>query len=130
VLVWVWCIVKSVRRGEIAGDNPWNAPTLEWSIPSPPHHYNFARLPRVRTREPLWHDGEREHVLGASQAPVLKEPLMPSSSFWPILVAAGVTATWGLVMTGLWWAPVIGLVATTVGIFCWAFEDPFRDAGH
>ena len=28
-------------------------------------------------------------------------------------------------MTGKWWAPLIGLVATAVGVFAWAFEDPF-----
>ena len=84
----------------------------------------------MRTREPLWHDGEREHVLEASQAPLRKEPLMPSNSFWPLVVAFGTTLTWGLVMTGTWWAPLIGLLVTAVGIFGWAFEDPFRASAH
>ncbi|HET7458027.1 MAG TPA: cytochrome c oxidase subunit I [Gemmatimonadaceae bacterium] len=45
---------RSKRRGEIAGNNPWDAPTLEWSIPSPPPEYNFAQLPQVTSRYPLW----------------------------------------------------------------------------
>jgi cytochrome c oxidase subunit 1 len=129
-IVWVLCLLRSIRSGAPAGDNPWNAPTLEWSTPSPPHHYNFARLPRVRTREPLWHDGEREHAIEASQARLQREPLMPNSSFWPIVVAAGTTLTWGLVMTGIWWVPLIGLAGTAVGVFGWAFEDPFRAKAH
>ena len=55
------------------------------------------------------------------------EPDMPTNSFWPVVVAAGTTLTWILVMTGKWWAPLIGLFATAVGVFAWAFEDPF---GH
>ena len=54
-----------------------------------------------------------------------REPVMPNPSYWPIVVAAGVTLTWGLVMTGKWWVPLIGLAFTAFGVFRWAFEDPF-----
>ena len=37
----------SLRVGEIEGDNPWDAATLEWSVSSPPPAYNFARIPIV-----------------------------------------------------------------------------------
>ena len=37
----------SLRRGEVAGENPWNATTLEWACPSPPPHGNFATEPEV-----------------------------------------------------------------------------------
>jgi cytochrome c oxidase subunit 1 len=38
---WFW----SLKKGEKAGPNPWNANTLEWQCPSPPPHGNFAELP-------------------------------------------------------------------------------------
>jgi cytochrome c oxidase subunit 1 len=44
----------SRRSGAVAGNDPWQAPTLEWSIPSPPPEYNFERIPRVTSRSPLW----------------------------------------------------------------------------
>jgi len=53
-LVFVVNYIKSARSGEIAGNNPWDAPSLEWSIPSPPPEYNFAELPTVTSRYPLW----------------------------------------------------------------------------
>ena len=53
-LVFVWNFVRSRTRGEIAGNDPWGAATLEWSIPSPPPEYNFAQLPVVTSRYPLW----------------------------------------------------------------------------
>lgn len=37
----------SLRSGEVAGENPWNATTLEWACPSPPPHGNFATEPEV-----------------------------------------------------------------------------------
>jgi Na+/melibiose symporter-like transporter len=52
--IGVWNMIRSRKRGRIAGPDPWGAPTLEWSIPSPPPDYNFAQIPVVRSRYPLW----------------------------------------------------------------------------
>jgi cytochrome c oxidase subunit 1 len=53
-LILVYNILKSMRSGRIAGNDPWGAGTLEWSIPSPPPPYNFVHIPRVTSRYPLW----------------------------------------------------------------------------
>jgi heme/copper-type cytochrome/quinol oxidase subunit 1 len=44
----------SYRRGEIAGDNPWDGQTLEWATSSPPPDHNFEVLPPIRSERPLW----------------------------------------------------------------------------
>jgi cytochrome c oxidase subunit 1 len=44
----------SLRRGAVAGNDPWGGATLEWTIPSPPPDYNFAIIPKVTSRYPLW----------------------------------------------------------------------------
>ena len=54
VLVLVVNFLWSLRRGELAGNDPWDAWTLEWSTSSPPPDYNFAATPVVRSRRPLW----------------------------------------------------------------------------
>ncbi len=54
VLAFVVNIVYSLRKGEEAGDNPWNAWTLEWATPSPPPVPSFEQVPPVRSRRPLW----------------------------------------------------------------------------
>ncbi|HEY7036103.1 MAG TPA: cytochrome c oxidase subunit I [Thermomicrobiales bacterium] len=53
-LIFIYNLWHSLRHGEPAGDNPWDAPTLEWSIPSPPPVYNFATIPTISHRDPLW----------------------------------------------------------------------------
>jgi cytochrome c oxidase subunit I+III len=103
--------VVSRRRGVRSGPDPWGGDTLEWAIPSPPPHYNFAVIPEVRDRYPNWdaearrRDGERAlgveriddeghgtvatTVLDADRAEVLE---MPHGSIWPLLSTAALVA--------------------------------------
>jgi hypothetical protein len=74
VLVFLADLLYSLKRGPLAGNNPWDAPTLEWSVSSPPPPYNFAVLPHVASRHPLWEgrlgdDGEGEGASGVRAEP-------------------------------------------------------------
>ena len=54
VLIFVLNMVHSYFKGRDAGNDPWDAWTLEWSVSSPPPPYNFAVIPTVASRRPLW----------------------------------------------------------------------------
>jgi cytochrome c oxidase subunit I len=54
ILVFAANLIWSYFRGRSAGNDPWDAWTLEWSTSSPPAEYNFAAIPTVRSRRPLW----------------------------------------------------------------------------
>ena len=54
VLVFVVNVVISLRRGAPAGNDPWDAWTLEWATASPPPPYNFETVPVAASRRPLW----------------------------------------------------------------------------
>ncbi|MCW5890358.1 MAG: cytochrome c oxidase subunit I [bacterium] len=53
-IAFVVNVAYSLRRGAVAGDNPWEAWTLEWATTSPPPPENFRAIPVVASRRPLW----------------------------------------------------------------------------
>ncbi len=71
VLVLLWNIIASLRSGKPAGDDPWQAWTLEWAATSPPLAHNFDRVPPIRSRRPLWdlaHPQNPDPVVGGLAA--------------------------------------------------------------
>jgi cytochrome c oxidase subunit 1 len=47
VMVFLYNMIVSWRRGPIAPANPWRAMTLEWQVSSPPPTFNFHEIPQV-----------------------------------------------------------------------------------
>ena len=101
-LINVW---KSWKNGKMASSNPWGAATLEWTIPSPPPDYNFAELPQVKSRYPLWnmkggeklvHETTYEEEKGR-HIPTSQELgiVMPNPSIWPLVTAFGLIVMFG-----------------------------------
>ena len=129
-VILAWNIIYSLRNGELAGPNPWNAGTLEWATTSPPQDYNFARIPVVGARDPLWAAGglaeahglkveSRELVVttSAEAYPDLRES-SAVPSIWPFLAAVTVSATLiGSIFTP--WAVVWGAVPIAVTLIGW-----------
>jgi cytochrome c oxidase subunit I len=53
VLLTIINVVRSLKKGAIAGPDPWKGNTLEWFTTSPPPVNNFDTIPRVRSVEPM-----------------------------------------------------------------------------
>jgi len=126
VLVFLWNALTSSRRGEIAGDNPWGADTLEWGTTSPPPNYNFRHLPTVHGRYALWDRrpaGEEPVVVGlrADRREVLITTLMdaepdyksilPAPSIWPLLLALAISVAFIGLIFDVIWVPIGALLA-------------------
>jgi cytochrome c oxidase subunit I len=54
VMVFLFNVIASLKNGQLAGSDPWDAFTLEWDTSSPPKKYNFLKLPIVRSRRPFY----------------------------------------------------------------------------
>jgi cytochrome c oxidase subunit I len=54
VMVFLYNFFTSLKSGQPAGSDPWDAFTLEWDTTSPPKKYNFLTIPVVRSRRPFF----------------------------------------------------------------------------
>jgi cytochrome c oxidase subunit 1 len=75
----LWNVFVSLRSGQIAGDDPWEANTLEWATSSPPPPYNFDHLPEIRSERPLF-DLRHGRTHAAATAPVPRSDAEPTPS--------------------------------------------------
>lgn len=137
VLLFFYNVWKSYRHGTIAGPNPWDAPTLEWAVSSPPPPYNFAVIPTIASRHPLWEDRLDESrarstldegmtlldgketigttALDAEPHIILK---MPGDSAAPFMLALSCAVLFVGLLTRQWWAIGAG-GAGVIGAIIW-----------
>ena len=142
ILLFLINVFLSLRRGRLAGPNPWDAPSLEWSTPSPPPPYNFPVIPRVATRLPLWElrlpaggtgselrtglalDHGKEALattaLDAVPDAILK---MPDDLPAPFIVTLAMSAGFVGLLLQAWWLAGIGAIATLAGILVWLWPE-------
>jgi heme/copper-type cytochrome/quinol oxidase subunit 1 len=124
-------MVVSYRRGAPAGENPWDAPTLEWATPSPPPPQNFTRIPMVRSREPLWTERDalpvvtglrvdRREILVSTMTEAAPDVLesSPQPSIWPFIAAMVVSLTL-LASIFTAWAITAGAIPVGIALTLW-----------
>ena len=152
ILIFLHNVFHSMRKGERASNDPWDGRTLEWSIPSPPPHYNFEEIPTVYSRDHHWETkygngghGSPAPVAGASEdnngqhgqhgtatgQHVSHEEgghhgiHMPGMSYYPFVMAMGMTlAAYGVIYHGVltWAMAAVGAGITIVAAYAWSFE--------
>jgi cytochrome aa3-600 menaquinol oxidase subunit 1 len=122
-LFQVWQIVYSIKHMErdLTGD-PWDARTLEWSIPSPAPAYNFAVVPVVESRDDWWEEKERRKSgLPARELPPIEPIHMPGNTGVPFIKSfCWFVAGFGFVFDWLWMA-IPGLIGVAVCMLVHSF---------
>ena len=116
-------VVVSIRQRAHARDltgDPWNGRTLEWSIPSPPPAYNFARIPIVRDRDAFWDMKQRGVDLRASTFRPIHMPLNSATGF--LVGGLGLPLGFGMVWH-IWWLAAAAFATMFVILVRHAFDD-------
>ena len=134
-LVMINNLGRHWRNGPTATDDPWDARTLEWSISSPPPHYNFEEIPVVRSLDDWWETKYGTHekavpVSGSSEDAHNSDIHMPQPSYWPAVTSLGLfVGGYGIVFNDLLFPYLfagIGLLITVIGVYAWSLE-PVND---
>ena len=117
-------------KGRAAGPDPWDARTLEWSIPSPPPVYNFAAIPTVHARDAWWYEKHHPEETAREQTAHVREEAahggihLPDQSWYP-LASAGSLLVAGLFFAVSNYPAAIGAVVVMVAaIYLWSLEGP------
>ncbi|MDE2488218.1 MAG: cytochrome c oxidase subunit I [Alphaproteobacteria bacterium] len=155
VLLLLINVAVSLKRGRIAGDNPWGAPTLEWATTSPPPPYNFAVIPSVASRHPLWEDALGEStarsridhglLLDRGRETIATSPLdaepnlileMPADTPAPFLLAVGLTGIFAGAAGHWWWLSGAGGALLVLALLMWFWprrmhaDEPEAEPAH
>jgi cytochrome c oxidase subunit 1 len=127
-LVFLVNLVRSRRAGAVAGNNPWEAPTIEWSTSSPPPAYNYATIPTIWSRYPLWDaDGRSIAVASTPEQRLLRGVtaarhafVMPRPTMKPLLAASGIAvASVGLIWEERLWVMLLGSAIFMTALYDW-----------
>jgi cytochrome c oxidase subunit 1 len=134
--IMLWNIVRSTRRRHLQpppGPDPWDARSLEWSVPSPTPEHNFDDDPIITKLDDFWHrkyqeddSGRLVQVATGAEAAMPGDPSrahLPAPSYWPIVLAAGLPIiAYGVIFNLIFSA--IGGAIVVLGMVGWALEPP------
>jgi cytochrome o ubiquinol oxidase subunit 1 len=119
-----WSIKNREKNWDHTGGDPWNGRTLEWSTASPPHEYNFAKIPVVDQIDPLW---AMKRGKGPEQQKEYEDIYIPKNT--PIAVFIGILSLlFGFAMTWfIWWLAIVSFAGI---LTCLIYRLSRRDEYH
>jgi cytochrome o ubiquinol oxidase subunit 1 len=111
-------VMEKRRLRDRTGD-PWNARTLEWSVPSPAPEYNFTTVPQVASREPFWDMKQA----GIPKEPVYQDIHMPKNTASGIYISifaffVGFGFVWHIT-----WMAIAGILGAIVFTILRTFDE-------
>ena len=142
VLLFLFNVWRSLRDGERAGPNPWDAPSLEWATSSPPPPYNFAVIPTVASRHPLWEDRLQGHegssstreglllddgreTIGTTALDAVPDVIlrMPGDSLAPLVLSIALAFVFVGMLIHSWWLFGIAMAASLIATIAWLWPE-------
>jgi cytochrome c oxidase subunit I len=150
ILVFIYNWYHSRRHGEPSGLDPWDARTIEWTIPNPTPEWNFGVSPVVSRLDDFWHQKydedeegrpvrrpDAEEVLQRHEDEGLNPPApihLPAPSYFPFFLALGIPlAFYGIIYhTSVFGKALIliGAVIMLSAVIGWAIEPLEEPEDH
>ena len=140
ILLTIINFFRSLKSGPLAGNNPWNADSLEWSTESPPPPYGSVHIPTVVTRHPLWDEHEEEEDPKGER--ILDEGRLTFSTTWldgipfalsrmpedtikPLIAAIALFVLCGALIFQLMWLAwlMVGIGLLTTAVWLWPTKE-------
>jgi cytochrome o ubiquinol oxidase subunit 1 len=112
--------IQRKQNRDLTGD-PWNARTLEWSLPSPVPFYNFPKIPTVTDRDEFWE--RKQKGIAHQKIAYYRDILMPNNSAVGFFIGIfsiffGFGMTWHI-----WWMALLGFFGIIVTLITRSFDD-------
>lgn len=143
VAVFILDILLHFRFGSPAPRNPWKADSIEWAMDIPPPRYNFASLPSVTTRHPLWekpdialdiaagegalttYEHGRREVLGTDAVTATVKEIMhlPANSWLPLQSAIALAIMCICLLAKAYWVALVAAVVASVLLLRWTTHN-------
>jgi cytochrome c oxidase subunit 1/cytochrome c oxidase subunit I+III len=136
-------IVRTMRSGRPAPDNPWGGDTLEWATASPPEPYNFPVVPTVHSLHPMWDERTLATLVRDADDPrrtladgklALRtsdldgvpehEVTLPEETLTPAVTALGLLVVTLSVLLGFYLVAVVGALLLVAGLVGWQWPAP------
>ena len=131
------------RFGRKAEQNPWNADSLEWAVEMPVTTYNFASLPEIKSRHPLWENPDLPHTIATGQHGLpeighgrreiygsdavsgqVKDVIhLPSNSWIPLQAASMIAVVCLGLLTKYYWVALAGTLLALVFLIRWSWHN-------
>ena len=139
IAIYFAVIVYAYLKGPKAPRDPWDARTLEWSVPSfPPPEYNFTVIPTVHARDAFWYEKHHQDEIAREKTAHAKDDEahggihMPFNSIYPLIASLGILIG-AFAVSGMESNPAPGLhmklvtalvggAIMFIGVYLWSLE--------
>ena len=144
VILFFITLFVSYRQRVVAGNDPWDARSLEWSLPSPVPEYNFAEIPQIQRLDDFWYRKYPELLDEKASKPgppkkIVTPPSgaqsdtvdpnagkgihLPDMSYFPIWISLALTILIGGFLVH-YSVIIVGAILLFWGIVGWVVEPP------
>ncbi len=115
-----YSIWKRKTLRDTTGD-PWNGRTLEWSVPSPAPHYNFAISPTVSRIDDWWY--QKQEGVKTPKPKDYVDVILPKNSPFGFAIGMAAMVVGGALIWHIWWLAVLAFIMIVLFVIARTMDD-------